>query len=158
METGKRLIRLSLPVLALLLVGNVGLQLVNPQIIRAFIDAAGAGAAVRELTQAALTYLGLAIAIQVIGFAATYLGENVAWTATNMLRAELASHCLQLDMSFHNDSSPGELIERIDGDVAQLSNFFSQMVIRLGSNLLLIIGVLQNILAQIQYKLTYGGF
>ena len=40
-------------------------------------------------------------------------------------------------MSFHNNTSPGELIERIDGDVAELSNFFSQLVIRIIGNLLL---------------------
>ncbi|MCA9936512.1 MAG: ABC transporter ATP-binding protein, partial [Anaerolineales bacterium] len=37
---------------------------------------------------------------------------------------------------------PGELIERVDGDVNQLANFFSQLIIQLGSNLLLVIGVL----------------
>ena len=36
-------------------------------------------------------------------------------------RAELARHCIYLDMTFHNDTSPGKLIERIDGDVAELS-------------------------------------
>jgi ATP-binding cassette subfamily B protein len=36
----------------------------------------------------------------------TYLGENVAWTATNALRAELAEHALNLDMKFHNDHTP----------------------------------------------------
>jgi ABC-type multidrug transport system fused ATPase/permease subunit len=70
------------------------------------------------------------------------VGENVAWTATNNLRAELARHCLNLDMSFHNDISPGELIERVDGDVAELSNFFSQFVIRVIGNLILMAGII----------------
>ena len=42
-----------------------------------------------------------------------YLGEHVGWTATNALRADLYQHCLKLDMSFHNQHAPGELIERI---------------------------------------------
>ena len=50
------------------------------------------------------------------------MGENVAWTATNALREEMARHCLNLDMSYHNNISPGELIERIDGDVAEHRN------------------------------------
>jgi len=45
-------------------------------------------------------------------------------------------------MTFHNDTSPGELIERIDGDVAELSNFFSQLVVRVFGNLLLIVGII----------------
>jgi ABC-type multidrug transport system fused ATPase/permease subunit len=79
---------------------------------------------------------------QVVGVSATYVGADVAWTATNALRAEMARHCLNLDMSYHNNVSPGELIERIDGDVAELSNFFSQLVIRVLGNLLLLIGIL----------------
>jgi ATP-binding cassette subfamily B protein len=59
-----------------------------------------------------------------------------------MLRADLALHCLKLDMSFHKKYKPGELIERVDGDVNQLANFFSQLVVRLGANLLLAAGVL----------------
>ena len=36
----------------------------------------------------------------------------------------------------------GDLIERIDGDVMELSNFFSQMVVRVLGNILLLLGIL----------------
>ena len=114
--------------LTVLLLGSIGLQVVNPQIMRYFIDNATSGGPSQGLALAAIAFIGLAIFQQVVGVSATYLGETVAWNATNALRAELAQHCLNLDMSFHNDRSPGELIERIDGDVAELSNFFSQLV------------------------------
>jgi ATP-binding cassette subfamily B protein/ATP-binding cassette subfamily C protein len=45
-------------------------------------------------------------------------------------------------MSFHNDYTPGKMIERIDSDVADIGIFFSQFVIRILGNLLLLIGVL----------------
>jgi ABC-type multidrug transport system fused ATPase/permease subunit len=45
-------------------------------------------------------------------------------------------------MSFHNNSRPGELIERIDGDVTELANFFSQLVIRVLGNIILMMGIL----------------
>jgi ABC-type multidrug transport system fused ATPase/permease subunit len=128
--------------LSILLVGSIGLQVVNPQIMRYFIDTALSGEELRVLATAALAFIGIALLQQVMGVSATYLGENVAWTATNALRAELAQHCLRLDMRFHNDVSPGELIERIDGDVTELSNFFSQLVIRVIGNLLLMLGIL----------------
>jgi ATP-binding cassette subfamily B protein len=128
--------------LTVLLLGSIGLQIVTPQIVRYFIDAATEGATTQKLAVAALAFIGIALFQQVVGVSATYVGENVAWTATNELRAELARHCLHLDMSFHNNSSPGELIERIDGDVAELSNFFSQMVVRVMGNLLLLLGIL----------------
>jgi len=128
--------------LSVLLVGSIGLQIVAPQVMRIFIDAATDPESTDNLALLALTYIGLALAQQILAVGAAYLGEIVAWTATNALRAELAAHCLRLDMSFHNEHSPGELIERIDGDVAELSNFFSQLVIRVFGNLLLMVGIL----------------
>jgi ABC-type multidrug transport system fused ATPase/permease subunit len=128
--------------LTVLLLGSIGLQILNPQIMRHFIDTALEGGAFGTLALTALAFIALALFQQVVAVGATYVGENVAWTATNALRAELAQHCLRLDMSFHNNSSPGELIERIDGDVAELSNFFSQLVIRVIGNLLLMLGIL----------------
>ena len=128
--------------LTVLLLGSIGLQVVNPQIMRHFLDTAMAGEAIEKLVVTALAFIGIAVFQQVVGVSATYVGENVAWTATNALRAALARHCLTLDMSFHNNTSPGELIERIDGDVMELSNFFSQLVVRVIGNLLLLVGVL----------------
>jgi ATP-binding cassette subfamily B protein len=138
--------RLIVALLAVLLVTAIGLQLVNPQIMRQFIDiatqsdpAAGAG---QTLVRLAVLFIGVALVQQVVSVLAAYVSENVGWTATNALRADLAEHCLRLDMSFHNRHTPGEMIERIDGDVAALTNFFSQLVIQVLGNGLLLIGVL----------------
>jgi len=128
--------------LALLLLSSIGLQVVTPQIMRRFIDAAQSGAEMRVLASAAIAFIGLALLQQLLAIGASYYGENVAWTATNALRAELARHCVNLDMSFHNNTSPGELIERIDGDVGELSNFFSQLVLRVVGNLILLVGII----------------
>ena len=128
--------------LSVLLLSSIGMQLVNPQIMRFFIDTTQSTKETRSLFIAALAFIGIALIQQVVGVSATYVGENVAWTATNALRAEMARHCLNLDMSYHNNVSPGELIERIDGDVAELSNFFSQLVIRVIGNLILLFGIL----------------
>src|SRR5512134_1008893 len=128
--------------LVTLLFGSIGLRIFAPQIMRTFIDSALAGEALQTLTLTALAFIGVALLQQVIAVSVTYLGENVAWTATNALRAELAWHALNLDMRFHNDHTPGELIERIDGDVTELATFFSQFALNLVSNGLLLIGVL----------------
>ncbi|UCC64012.1 MAG: ABC transporter ATP-binding protein [Anaerolineae bacterium] len=128
--------------LAGLLFSSIGLQLVNPQILRYFIDAAQLGGVAKTLLGAALLFIGVALVQQVVSVLATYVGENVAWTATNALRTDLAEHCLRLDMSFHNAHTPGEMIERIDGDVTTLSNFFSQFVIQVLGNVVLLVGVL----------------
>ena len=128
--------------LAALLLTSIGLRIIAPQIMRTFIDSALAGKALQSLTWTALAFIGVALIQQVIAVSVTYLGENVAWTATNALRAELAWHALNLDMRFHNDHTPGELIERIDGDVTELATFFSQFALNLISNGLLLMGIL----------------
>src|SRR5215217_1090644 len=128
--------------LATLLFASIGLRIYAPQVMRSFIDSALAGEAIQTLVTTAIAFIGIALLQQVISIGVTYLGENVAWTATNELRAELAWHALNLDMKFHNDHTPGELIERIDGDVTELATFFSQFALNLVSNGLLLIGVL----------------
>ncbi len=128
--------------LAVLLLSNIGLQLVNPQIMRSFIDTAKSGGAADTLWQSALLFMIVALAQQIVSVLSTYVGENVGWTTTNALRADVAEHCLYLDMSFHNAHTPGEMIERIEGDINALSNFFSQFVIQVFGNALLLVGVL----------------
>lgn len=128
--------------LAVLLFGSIGLRVFAPQIMRKFIDSALAGEALQTLTWTAITFIGVALIQQTIAVSVTYLGENVAWTATNDLRAELAEHALHLDMKFHNNHTPGELIERIDGDVTELATFFSQFALNLIANGLLLVGIL----------------
>jgi ABC-type multidrug transport system fused ATPase/permease subunit len=128
--------------LGLLLVATTGMQLLNPQIIRFFIDTATGGGSSESLLLAALLFLGVGLVNQGVGTYATYVGADVGWTATNLLRIDLAQHCLALDMSFHNERTPGELIERIDGDITALSNFFSQFVVKVLGSGLLVIGVL----------------
>ncbi len=128
--------------LAVLLLSSMALQLAGPQVIRAFIDSAVAGAATEQLVRLAGLFVGVALLTQVVTVGATYLSERVAWGATNALRMELALHTLQLDMPFHKANPPGALIERIDGDVSALATFFSQFALRVVGSGLLLIGAL----------------
>ncbi|MEZ4861205.1 MAG: ABC transporter ATP-binding protein [Caldilineaceae bacterium] len=127
--------------LLLLLLANAGLQLLNPQIMARFIDGVLGGSAFSELLQLALAFLVLTFVGQAITVAESYVAANIGLQATNRLRADLAMHCLQLDLSFHNQRTPGELIERIDGDVGQLNQFFARLTVDLLGNLLLMTGI-----------------
>ncbi len=130
-----------LVVLLLLVLGGVSLKLLNPFVVRQFIDAALASTGeVETLWGLAAVSMAAAIGNQLFTVLATYVGETVGWTATNRLRTDLTRHVLSLDMSFHKAQTPGELVERIDGDVTLLANFFSQFTVQLLSNLLILIG------------------
>lgn len=128
--------------LVVLLFSDIILQLVNPQILRSFIDAATTHVVDSHIVFSAVLFFGIALLTQVVTVATTYVGTNIGWTATNAMRADLAQHCLNLDMSFHNARTPGEMIDRLDGDITLLSNFFSQLIIQIFGNTLLLIGVL----------------
>ena len=118
------------------------LRLANPQLVRHFLDSVATQEPLRQLVLVAGLFTLVAIAAEGLRLAVTYVAEQVAWTATNELRADLADHVLRLDLGFHKQHTPGELIERVDGDVNQLANFFSQLLVALGGNVLLVIGVL----------------
>lgn len=128
--------------LMLLLAASVGLQLINPQIVRYFIDAAKSGTAGIYLTRAALAFIGISLVQQVFAIASTYISQDVGWSSTNALREDLLAHCMNLDMSLHKSRQPGELLERLDGDVSSLFNFFSKLMFNLINNLALLVGTL----------------
>ncbi len=124
------------------LFATIATQLFNPQIIARFLNAAQAGSALGVLLGAAGIFLAIALLEQLLGLVTTYLGTNIGWQATNQLREDVVAHCLTLDREFHKTHSPGELLERIDGDINALGNLFSQLALNLLNNLLLLTGVL----------------
>ncbi|MGI4787650.1 MAG: ABC transporter ATP-binding protein [Janthinobacterium lividum] len=128
--------------LALFLAASIAAQIINPLIMRHFIDAAQTHSPLSVLTRAALLFLSLALLFQITAVAETYVAELVGWRVTNQMRSDLTRHCLSLDMSFHKAHLPGEMIERIDGDVSTLSNYFSRLVVSVGANVLLALGIL----------------
>lgn len=128
--------------LATLLLGSIALELLNPQVVRFFIDTAQNGGPVSALTGAAAAFLAIAVVQQAVALLAAFAGASVGWDATNRLRADLMRHCLSLDLAFHKSHTPGQLIERIDGDVTLLANFFSQFTINILGNSLLVAGIL----------------
>ncbi|MFL5733242.1 MAG: ABC transporter ATP-binding protein [Chloroflexia bacterium] len=127
--------------LAGLLLGSTVLQLVNPQIIRYFIDTAQAGDPEGTLLLAAAAFLVFGLAQRALDLFTNFVSWNVGWNATNALRTALAGHLLGLDMPFHKTHTPGELIERVDGDVTGLADFFSHLVVRFLGNLLLVVAI-----------------
>ncbi len=133
---------LAVSAMGILLLTGIGLQLFTPQIVSRFIDTARGGAAPEALVRLAVLFLMVAVAGQLVSVLSVYASENVGWTATNKVREDLALHCLRLDLPFHHAKTPGEMIERVDGDVAQLSSFFSQFVIRVLGNTVLLAGIL----------------
>ncbi|MBK6710447.1 MAG: ABC transporter ATP-binding protein [Chloroflexi bacterium] len=134
--------------LGALILASIGLQLYAPQIIRRFLDTAQAGADGRALSLMGAIFLAVVVCQKIVTLYSTYLSEDLGWAATNRLRADLAAHTMRLDMGFHKLHTPGEIIERIDGDVGKLAEYFSQLVVHVLGNALLLIGVLALLLRE----------
>lgn len=145
--------------LGVLLLAASGAQSLNPLIVRHVLDAAQAGAPVNALVLWALAFVGAATAAQAISVLATYLSVHLGWQTTNALRVDLLRHSVRLDQRFHIAHTPGEMIERVDGDVTLLSNYFSEFAVQIVGSVLVIAGVLVVILLQDwRVAAVFGGF
>src|SRR5690348_3569830 len=87
--------------LAALLFANIGLQLARPHIVRTLIDVALAQGPLDSRFNAGLLFLAVALVNQGVAVAETYVAEDVGWTDTNAMRADLVFHCMHLDMGFN---------------------------------------------------------
>jgi len=124
--------------IGLILLDNA-LQLLGPNLLSRFVDLAVNTTTSAELQTLAGVYLITMLCRQGARMAATYVGETAGWRAANRLRADIARHTIALDMSYHKQQTPGIMIERIDGDVASLNRFFSQMVLQIGGSIILLL-------------------
>ena len=117
------------------------LSLYGPQLLRDFIDGLANNASTKALAALAVSYLVVHLGRLVGEGLTTYLGENVAWAATNNIRVDLLRHAITLDMEYFNSHPPGTMLERTDGDANQLAKFFSQFSLRFLRSILLIVGI-----------------
>ncbi|MEO3870794.1 ABC transporter ATP-binding protein [Nonomuraea sp. B12E4] len=117
------------------------LPLAAPQVTRRFVDDAIGGASIRHLTLIAAGYLGLAVAGQAARMVTAWLASRLAWDGTNRLRERLAGHALGLDMDYHGRHTPGEMIERVDGDVVAVADFVVAFLLDVVASALLLAGV-----------------
>jgi ATP-binding cassette, subfamily B, bacterial len=141
-------------VLALVLLTTTGLQVATPQLVRVFVDRATSpdGSALGLIT---VLYLGASLVQQGFRVVTAWLSEVLGWLTTNELRADLLAHCLGLDPAFHETHPPGELIERIDGDLGGLSVFFAEFLLNVLGSLLLLVGVLTVVWIQSPFAGAY---
>lgn len=124
-----------------IVVGVVALDLVVPILLARFVDLALAGTPVDALLRIAGLYLVASVATQVLAAFATYLGTRVGWSVANDLRMRAVDHVVSLDMDHHNETNPGTLIERVDGDITAVATFFSHFAVKVASAVLLLVGI-----------------
>jgi len=124
------------------LLGAVLLRLAMPALLGRFVDDAISGRPLASVTGLAIAYVGAAQVAEGLQLAVTWGAVNLSWRAGNRLRERLAGHALRLPMRWHGRHSPGQLIERIDGDVEAIVVFFAQVLINVFGSIVLVAGML----------------
>ncbi|MGH9113778.1 MAG: ABC transporter transmembrane domain-containing protein, partial [Acidimicrobiales bacterium] len=121
---------------------SMALRLCLPLLLGRFADDAIDGRPAATLTRIALVYVGVALLSEVLGLGVVWGSVRLSWRAGNRLRERLAAHALRLEQAWHGRHSPGQLIERIDGDVEAMVVFFSGIAVEIAGNVALILGML----------------
>ena len=100
-------------------------------------------------------FLVVAIVTQVLNVVVVRSATVAAWRITNGLRLDITRHVLGLDHEFHRKHTPGELIQRVDGDVTNVSNFLSQVVPKVAGAAIVLSGML-GVLTVLDWRLGLG--
>ena len=122
--------------------GAMALRLALPLLLGRFADQALSGEPTSALTSLAAAYVAAALGSALLDLVVVWWSARVSWRAGNRLRERLAAHALRLEQAWHGRHSPGQLIERIDGDVEAMATFFAGMAVQIVGNVALILGML----------------
>jgi ABC-type multidrug transport system fused ATPase/permease subunit len=131
------------------------LTIAGPLVVRRVVDTAADGTTAGEVTRLALVFLAIAACAQFIAVVVAWLATVAAWRTTNDLRLTMTRHVLGLDHEFHRTHTPGELIQRVDGDITSVSDFLSQVVTKAAGAAMLVSGMVV-VLGVIDWRLGLG--
>lgn len=139
---------------ALVAVGS-GLTIAGPLVVRRIVDTAADGTTASEVTRLAVVFLAIAGVAQLLSVVVAWLATVAAWRTTNDLRLTMTRHVLGLDHEFHRTHTPGELIQRVDGDITSVSEFLGQVVTK-AAGASMLVGGMVIVLAVIDWRLGLG--
>lgn len=138
---------------ALLLITVTLVDLIKPYLIKLVIDDFIPSRDMAGLRQMALIYLSLVVG----GFFITY-GQMLLlnWVSQKLvydMRAHLFDHLLKLPLSFYDKNPVGRLVTRVTNDMKNISDMYTDVLINLLNDLILLIGTLL-IMLSLNWKLT----
>lgn len=131
------------------------LTILGPLVVRRIVDTAADGTTTAEVTQLALLFLAIAVVAQFLAVIVAWLATVAAWRTTNGLRLSMTRHVLSLDHEFHRTHTPGELIQRVDGDITSVSEFLGQVVTKAAGAAMLVTGMIV-VLTVLDWRLGVG--
>lgn len=124
------------------------LPLAGPLLLGAIADGVTSDATVGRLVllAAALGFVG--ILANGADLTVTWLGARLAWRAANELRVRVAAHALALGSAWHGRTTPGEVVDRVDGDATRVGELLARVVVRLAAAMVTLTGVVVLLVVQ----------
>lgn len=141
--------------LGALIAASAALALGGPLVVRTIVDEAARGVTTDRIVRLGLVYLAIAVVAQFITVVVSWAATVTAWRTTNQIRLRMARHVLGLDHEFHRTHTPGELIQRVDGDVTAVSDFLGRVVPRALGAAFTVVGMI-GVLAVLDARLAVG--
>ncbi len=138
---------------AVLLLMVTSVDLVKPYLIKVVIDDYIPNQNKAAIIKLGLIYLGLVLG----GFAVTYVQMMLLnWVSQKLvfdMRAHLFDHLLKLPLSFFDKNPVGRLVTRVTNDMKNISDMYTDVLINLLNDVLLLLGTLI-IMLSMNWKLT----
>lgn len=117
------------------------LPLAGPLLLGAIADGAVRGLGARDLAWLALAFGAVGLIANGADLLVTWLGTRLAWTAANELRLEVARHAFALGPAWHATTTPGAVVDRVDGDATRVGELLARVVVRFTAAVVTLVGV-----------------
>lgn len=109
------------------------LPLLGPILLGAIADGVTTDISVTDLLLLATAFAAVGLAANGGDLLVAWLGARLAWTAANDLRVEVARHALALGPTWHGRTTPGAVVDRVDGDATRLGELLARVVVRMAA-------------------------
>ncbi|MDO4683132.1 MAG: ABC transporter ATP-binding protein [Lautropia sp.] len=140
-------------VLLALALSATGLALAQPWLTKVAIDQGLLGARFDVLVWSVLSMVGVGLAAMVLGGANRYLHTRLSARVLLALRTDVYAHLQQLSPHFYQEQRLGDIMARLDGDVAEIQRFALDALFAALSSLLGLVGALF-LLLSLSWQLT----
>jgi ATP-binding cassette subfamily B protein len=125
-----------------LILGSTLLSLLSPYLVGRSIDVYITQGDIPGLRNVILLLLGIYLMNWVSQATQGWMMAKLTQDALRKLRQDLFDHLQELDLSFYDKTTSGELMSRLTNDVEAISTALTQNITQLASNLLSMVGIL----------------
>jgi ATP-binding cassette subfamily B protein len=125
-----------------------GATLILPRLMQVGIDRyitaedLASAARIDGLSGVTAVYAGMVLIVFLAGFLQAVVLEKIGQSIMHIIRQDLYSHLLDLDLAFFNNQPVGRLVTRLTNDIQNMHEMFTSVMVTLFNDLLKLGGIL----------------